>query len=225
MKASIIKKFLIAATILIFGATAPALADHIDLSNWLVDSAVGSQIGETPNWALADASPYIYLGVWNPPPPNPGGQDSLDNVLSILHWIADEFSGEAFVSLFPSADDLFLIGKHDTDGSSFAGFMLGDTPDNTFGIWSYTGLEGVVILMAIKAGDHFALYMLKDPFVPNFEYGWSTEDLSVGAGEQPELSHMSLFGTESTPVPEPASLLLLGIGLLAGVLLLPRFQS
>jgi hypothetical protein len=220
-----IKKILITAIILIFGATAPALADHIDLSSWLNESAVGSQIGETPNWALADASHYIYLGVWSPPPPNPGGADSLENVLSILHWLADEYAGEAFVNLFPSAEDLFLIGKHNVGGETFAGFTLGDDGDNTFGFWSYTGLDGTVILMAITIGNQFGLYMLTDPFMPNFEYGWSTEDLSVGAGEQPELSHMSLFGTESTPVPEPASLLLLGIGLLAGVLLLPRFQS
>lgn len=72
---------------------------------------------------------------------------------------------------------------------------------------------------AVKGGNFVAMYWLEGGADSGL---WSTEHLVNGGGNQPDLSHLSVFNPlRPVPTPEPATLLLVGGGLL-GLTLLRR---
>jgi len=65
---------------------------------------------------------------------------------------------------------------------------------------------------SVKAGNSWALYFV-DPAQSSGL--WSTIHITVGRGNQPEISHLSaVASTGAPPVPEPATILLFGSGLI-----------
>lgn len=70
-----------------------------------------------------------------------------------------------------------------------------------------TGITGDFVL-ALKAGKYFALYRYNTAdLIESFDFNWTDTDVKA-------LSHVSLYSTTSTSVPEPSTLFLLGTALL-----------
>jgi hypothetical protein len=78
----------------------------------------------------------------------------------------------------------------------------------TSGTWEYTGSDYNVEYIAIKAGPYTVYYA-----TDGNSGEWNTFDIWVGRKKphNPNLSHISLYGSE--PVPVPAAVWLLGTGL------------
>lgn len=145
-------------------------------------------------------------------------QDTAFNV----NWLVDNYSGAATLP-----EDLTLLGKYNV-GTGWENSVWGnDTPyftlgfdsggsSGTIGNWqlsnsSFTG----PIYFSVKASTEFALYYAG--ITDNSP--WSTWDLSGNnSGEYQNLSHISFWtsqgSTPPAPVPEPATIVLLGVGVL-----------
>ena len=85
--------------------------------------------------------------------------------------------------------------------------------DHKSGTWSTSGSDPAVAVefYSVKAANEFALYYLD----PALEDGvWTTAHLlTSNLKNQPSISHFTAMYTEATSVPEPATMLLLGTGL------------
>ena len=101
-------------------------------------------------------------------------------------------------------DSWTLLGKSDEGGSGVT-----HTED---GFWSAPSLLGVTeFVVALKQGNYWGTWYFSS--VDTDGGTWSTSGWAIG---QPAggLSHLSIYSNGTTPVPEPATLGLLGMGLL-----------
>jgi hypothetical protein len=91
------------------------------------------------------------------------------------------------------------------------------------GTWSVTGFGGYSdALLVVKGGNGFAAYWLDTLFTSGT---WSTLGLTVGNGNNPDLSHLALYegGTQVSQTPIPGALWLMG-SVLAGMAGLGRWR-
>jgi hypothetical protein len=95
--------------------------------------------------------------------------------------------------------------------------MILNPYDARSGTWETpTAPVGTIEFYAVKAGDGFAMYRVNPA---DYDGSYSTYDLylagygSSNVGEGVALSHFTGYNPGSAPVPEPATLLLLGTGL------------
>lgn len=82
------------------------------------------------------------------------------------------------------------------------------------GTWSTSGSDpaDAVEFYTVKGSTEFALYYLNPTMNNGF---WTTAHLLTPKGNsQPAISHLSAIYTDVAPIPEPATMLLLGAGLI-----------
>lgn len=144
-------------------------------------------------------------------------------------WNWDETEREAFIGAINDSifelegitnyiSELEFYGKYDFDEGEFddKGVEFDVSPEEGGSYGSWATLDGTLIdFYAVKGATEFAVYWLG---VEGASSGlWSTEHLS-NPGGNPDISHLSLWnptsGTPQTPIPEPSTVFLLGLGLL-----------
>lgn len=128
--------------------------------------------------------------------------------------------------------------KHDSDQSGNTGGLFientGDVAGSLSGTWYYTGTQ-LLYAFVTKGSNSFKFYYFVDSEgkiapIPTFaggneyyEYAWDTVGLVNRGGQQPGVSHSSVYSAPggTTNVPEPMTLALTG-GLIGGLSLLRR---
>jgi hypothetical protein len=139
-------------------------------------------------------------------------------------WTWDEADRQALfdeINLLvePDISGLDLYGK-DGPGEDPEGEPIVVESDNGWltGTWSTVGGTSIDFY-TVKAATEWAIYWIEGGASSGT---WSTEHVLNPAGKIPEISHLSLWNpSEDTVVPEPSTVLLLGIGIL-GVLGMKR---
>ncbi len=138
-----------------------------------------------------DQGDMLFGGV-NSSSPNPGGLDNEVNVEAAI-----QSAGFVFT-------DLTLLGK--SDGG------YGSAVSGKSGIWNIPDFANFI---TVKGANSFNLFAV----IPASTSGsWDTLDLTNGGGKQAGVSHISYWSTQGGlpsggQVPEPATLVLFGTGL------------
>ena len=158
----------------------------------------------------SDIQPYgDYSGVYVFTVVGMKNHDQQSNMVALTVDI------EARMNEIDPTFDMGAFGLYDKyeheDGSSLSllTYTFNDTQQNA-GTWTTNGVN--VQFYTVKTASEFAIYFLGAEGLN--EGTWTTEHVhSNGGTDNPQISHMSTWN-QTTPVPEPSTLLLMGVGLL-----------
>ena len=136
----------------------------------------------------------IYIGTGS------GNDNDINYIESIINSSAN-YTGDKPV-------DLTFYAKVDAPSTSSDGLSLTYSSSKMTGTWN---TMDDISFFTVKAGTGFTVWWV-DSAANSGE--WSTEFLFVGKKNQPAISHLSAWTLNTVSVPEPATILLLGFGLL-----------
>ncbi len=111
------------------------------------------------------------------------------------------------------SNDWMLLGKDDRSAESF---FIDGTSGDPYGTWTVDGSLYGAFLIAVKQGGELGLWYFDD--LMGASDGMIYFDEIFGDGFDDEgWSHISIYGTPSSTIPEPGMIGLLAIGLLGMV--------
>lgn len=123
------------------------------------------------------------------------------------------FNGNDDVNVqYQIGSDLFsFLGKDEFGQLSLTGAGTND------GTWAFSNSllsqSFSDYMLVIKAGNEWGAYLFSGSDNLSIDGNWKTDDFTNNGGQQPGISHMSIYAT-SISIPEPSVIALLGLGLL-----------
>ena len=177
-------------------ASALVLAAAVSAQAAPIKCAVASDLTSGPG-CLVDAGDRLDLA---PSGSLVVGSSGNDNEATVEAALQDVFGSFIDITLFDKSDS----------GPVRVTFNPGDPSKVKSGTWAYA--PGGLTYMTVKASKSFLLFDVTGMTSGTF----STLGILTPGGKRPDVSHISFWTTEVKPVaavPEPASMLLLGTGL------------
>lgn len=158
--------------------------------------------------ALPSAATPTLLGIFG------GSPGSNDDIASVKAAILASTGINADIQLYDKSDS----------GPVLTTFTPADPSTAKTGTFDVIDNSVLISFVTVKAANQFKLYQ----FTPAVNSdSWDTVGMVNNGGQQPKLSHMSLWtlpGDPRTETPEPSTMLFLGAGL-AGLGLARKFRS
>lgn len=192
---------LIMVIILGFAFNAPALLlDYSALPYDYFDRSSDADTSEASYYGYyaEDYSGY-YLGTFAG---NTDGED--DPLLSVIDFYYAAWSGGGIGDIYSTKVDPVNAGDNQ-NGS----LVVTAADDLKSGTWSFSD-SFELGFYAVKGADEYALYFV-DP--TQSDGLWTSRHTLNNGGNIPAISHFSAVPTTTTKVPEPAAMLLMGVGL------------
>ncbi len=171
---------------------------------FIASNALALSFGSVEYYISSGDAATVYSGTYLFTSVTPGN----DNPTTLSPYLSD-FVGLINTMIEPDVGTFDLYDKLDAPATTGSDMAVTYYSGNKTGEWT---TEDPVQFYTVKASTEFAVYWL-DP-ASTFGY-WSTEHLRNGGGNIPSISHLSMWNStdEPPPVPEPATFILLGGGL------------
>ena len=119
---------------------------------------------------------------------------------------------QGLLAYYLNSNDSFSFSKVDKPSVSNGTLTVTYDSAKKTGTWSVASLDPAleVSFYSVKSSTGYALYYVDPALISGF---WTTAHLRNNGGNIPEISHLTVQTDPAAPVPDPATMLLFGAGL------------